>query len=163
MNKEKDTAYQSIVNDLSNAMATIDSNRLSVRINNIESMKNRIKEYKLANRDNLRKGIYNPLFILCGGKKNYHMYNDNSITSIIEIITKDHNEKIEARNERIAQKLLPLRIISVSGAIGKSDTSFEGQYIAQTDKGEKRIAVRIIFAGGYNIQCYHCRALVSIK
>ena len=108
-------------------------------------------------------GYYAELYRRCGGKTNYAFIKESD-KRIVEIVTKDHNFKIARRNIKISKKLAESNITEVNESkVTMSDDGFNGYFKVVTDKGVKFVNIDTIYAGGYNIQRFHCRVLVKIK
>jgi len=105
--------------------------------------------------------FYKNLFILAGGKGNYHLIQYGFNSDVEEKIRKNSKSKIEARNAKIALKLLKLGADSVieSGDMIYSKDGFNGVFKV----AGKTVIIETIYAGGYNVQCLHLRCLVKIK
>lgn len=71
---------------------------------------------------------------------------------------------IKARNANIANKLIKAEITQVlSSVFTRTSDGFNGIFKVETNKGPKVVTVDTIYAGGYNIQCFHIRVLVKVK
>lgn len=160
-------ATKKLINDLQHTLSVFDSKYIeSQRVWAAERTIamfefKRSDEYKSIKNTSER---YGRLFDLCGGKTWYNVFYGNSTDAIDAFVIKNCNAIIAKRNAKIAKKLDDAGIVSVGGSdLVLADGGFEGYYEIATDKGNKRVTISIIFAGGYNIQCAHLRVLVKIK
>tara|TARA_S200000501_G_scaffold359576_1_gene385678 strand:- start:446 stop:934 length:489 start_codon:yes stop_codon:yes gene_type:complete len=67
----------------------------------------------------------------------------------------------ENRNKRIAQKFEKAGIADIDSddLVVIYGTDFCGEWFINNH----HVKLQVIWAGGYNIQCYHCRVLCSVK
>lgn len=125
-----------------------------------------LKQAKIDNdhqRDNC--WVYYPaLFAACGGKGNYQLIQYGYSDRVEAIIINSEKTKAQKRNIKIAKKLVESEITEVlSVELVHSDDGFNGYFDVLTTKGNKRVYIDTIYAGGYNIQCAHLRVLVKVK
>lgn len=107
--------------------------------------------------------VYSVLYEAVGGKGWYQLL-DWSNAGIAEKITKKKKANSEARNAKIALKLEKIGIAEITEASPVySNNGFVGVWKVKTDKGQFKVTVEVILAGGYNIQCLHHRVLVNVK
>lgn len=119
-------------------------------------------EAKLLRKD--QHAYYAKLFAIAGGKTWYNVFDGRSDAMIEEFVKKNHERTIEARNSKIAAKLVKTEVTEiVSSEYARTEDGFNGFYIVNTNTGVKRIRIETIVAGGYNIQCLHLRVLVKIS
>lgn len=124
-------------------------------------MLQQIKEYKASS--NPTKWNYDEMFSICGGKI-WYMQTTYGQTSLMAFVEKNNKNNSEKRNAKIAAQLEKAGIIEVlSGGIDWNADGFNGTFTVNTDQGVKRVSVDTIYAGGYNIQCFHLRVLVKIR
>ena len=125
-----------------------------------------IREFK-SNPENKKTdtwSYYTKLFALAGGKTWYTAFNGRGDAFITEFITKNVEATIEKRNYLIAKKLVAKGISEITGTHVINSNGFEGTYVATNSEGKKAaITINVIMAGGYNIQCLHCRTLVKVR
>ena len=121
------------------------------------------EEYKEAmNRSHWE--AYEKLFAIAGGKTWYNVFYGRDEESIENFVTKNCAKIAKNRNLKISQKLQKAGITDViSEEISHTDDGFNGFFIINTDKGQKRVTIETVYAGGYNIQCLHLRVLVKVK
>jgi hypothetical protein len=120
------------------------------------------KEFKHLSRD--AWAYYPKLFAVCGGKGNYELikygYSDNTERVIIQSETLN----TQKRNIKIAKKLIGAEITEVvSVEFACTNDGFNGFFDVLTAKGNKRVTIDTLYAGGYNVQCAHLRVLVKVK
>ena len=107
---------------------------------------------------------YAKLFAIAGGKTWYNAFDGRSDAMIEEFVKKNHERTIEARNAKIAAKLVKAEVTEVvSSEYIRTEDGFNGFYVVNTNTGAKRIRIETIVAGGYNIQCLHLRVLVKVS
>lgn len=124
-----------------------------------------IKKYKEENRPN-RLGdwnYYKGLFDVAGGKTWYLLLNGRTDEQVRDIVNKNIDAMIEKRNQTIVNKLVKHCVTKIEGVGTIHSDGFEGRYVATTNQGKKGIRIKIIVAGGYNIQCLHQRCLVHVR
>lgn len=124
-----------------------------------------IREYKATPEYKAAGGFsrnYGTLFDLAGGKTWYEQFSYGE-RSALEFVEKNAKRNSEKRNAKIAAQLEKAGITSVvSGNIDWNRDGFDGYFHVMTDRGMLRVVVNTVFAGGYNIQCFHLRVLVKI-
>ena len=104
---------------------------------------------------------YDRLYAIAGGKTWYRALTGGNWNEFVE---KNCAATVAKRNASIAKKLNQAGVIEVLGQeFTKTADGFNGIFIVNTDKGEKRVIIETILAGGHNIQCLHNRVLVKVK
>ena len=105
---------------------------------------------------------FDQMFGITGGKAWYEQMSYGK-TSLLAFVEKNNKKNAEKRNAKIAAQLEKAGITEViSGDITWNKDGFDGVFKVNTDKGVKTVRVETIYAGGYNIQCFHVRTLVKI-
>lgn len=108
--------------------------------------------------------LYDALHSVAGGKIWYGQMTNGNKESLLSFVEKNAKLTSEKRNAKIANQLQKAGITGVtSGQITWNKDGFNGSFTVMTDKGEKRVKVETIYAGGYNIQCFHIRVLVKVN
>lgn len=159
-------AIKNIMNQLETVFADLDNNIL------VESGKwafnRRAKVFEFLDSDEAKEmtstAKYLKAFDIAGGKTWYNILTGNNDEMLQEWINKNHKLVIKKRNHSIANKLEKVGVTEViSDEMSISSNGFTGCYVVKTDKGNKRVTIEVISAGGYNVQCFHLRTLVKIK
>jgi hypothetical protein len=106
---------------------------------------------------------YYEMFDICGGKVWFEQFQYGE-RSALEFVEKNAKRNAEKRNFKIAAQLEKAGITSITGGgLIWNANGFDGEFNVETDRGPLRVVVNTIYAGGYNIQCFHLRVLVKIK
>lgn len=102
---------------------------------------------------------------IMGGKTWYSMQQGRSIDDINAMITKMCKEAAAARIAKITKQLCDLEVqeCQLVEAYADGATTVDGVYKMMTDKGQRVVTIKTVFAGGYNIQCGHLRVLCKVK
>lgn len=120
------------------------------------------EEYQKLRRDAWT--VYPMMFNMCGGKTWYQIFSHGYNANVAEFMVKNSKAIADRRNAKIANKLIKSGVTEVlSKEYVYSSNGFDGVFRVMTDKGEKRVVINSIYAGGWNIQCFHIRVLVSVK
>jgi hypothetical protein len=107
--------------------------------------------------------LYPKLFSIAGGKTWFNVFGTGEKFTL-EFVEKNCKAVATKRNAKIASKLTQAGVTEVIDTeIAHSHSGFDGFYRVRTEQGEKRVTIRTIYAGGYNIQCAHLRVLVNVK
>ena len=87
--------------------------------------------------------------------------NDWSLDNHVERVIKRTKRTQESRNKRIAQKFEKAGIANIESndLVVVYGEDFRGEWIIDGHL----VKLDVIWAGGYNIQCLHCRVLCKIK
>src|ERR1700748_3865644 len=100
--------------------------------------------------------VYPMMFNICGGKGWYQVFQYGYNPVVKEFMVKNSKAIADRRNAKIANKLIKAGVTEVlSQEYVYSPDGFDGVFKVMTDKGEKRVVINSIYAGGYNIQCFH--------
>ena len=103
---------------------------------------------------------YDRVFNLAGGKSWWQALSGHGPAGRAEVITKNCKAVAAKRNASIEAKLNKAGITEIEQAeVIHTRDGFDGIYKADGH----RIKISTIIAGGYNIQCLHCRVLVKIS
>lgn len=107
-------------------------------------------------------GSYQRLYGICGGKSWYRLLDGRSDAGIAEAVEREFNKRVASRNAKVAAALHKIGVNTATGIVWASSADgFSGTFRVQTDKGQRTVTLRVITAGGYNVQCLHARVLVK--
>lgn len=103
---------------------------------------------------------YSRIFNLAGGKTWWQALSGNNAAGRAALITKNCAAVAAKRNQTIINKLAKNGITEIGGAeVIYTKDGFNGVFKV----GGRRVEIRTIYAGGYNIQCLHLRVLTYIN
>jgi len=159
---------QTIINQLNEVFAPMDAEVLESSKEWARSRVAALATFKASEEyQALRRNVwalYPKLHTIAGGKTWYALFNQNTAAAIDEFMTKNCAAVVAKRNAMIAKKLTAAEVTDVTETkFTHTRDGFDGIFRVTTNKGDKRVEVRTIRAGGYNIQCLHLRVLVSVK
>lgn len=152
-----------LFNTITEILAVYDQQTIDSQIASIPARRQAKKEIWQQHGVKKFGNVYSVLFDAVGGKGWYQLL-DWSTADIAEKITKREKANAEARNAKIALKLEKIGVAEIVDANPVySNSGFVGTWVVKSDKGNFKVSVDVILAGGYNIQCLHNRVLVSVK
>ena len=162
------TTFNEIINSLSTHFNTYDEQYVARMVKWVLERKAAVIEFK-KQPDYLHMDVYKKyakLHAMCGGSKTwYGIINDNGVESLEKIAQKICADNITARNVKIATKIESVGATDVigDGEVVTCADGFNGVFFVKTDVGQKRVEIKTVLAGGYNVQCLHYRTLVKVK
>ena len=149
-----------LITKLEQAFAKCDAYYLEQIPTQVEEMRNTWSKIRKDYYDSHHQSEWRYLTCPCGAvfKKKAYYYN---LQDHIKKDVKETKQKHKARNKKIAKKLEKAGITDIN-AINfevKYGDDFVGSWIIDGYK----VTIKVIFAGGYNIQCLHNRVLCNVK
>lgn len=161
------TAFNTITKQLNEVFAELDTKLIEQSVEWVMKRYDAVREYQKTDEYKDRLISYDDrrakLIALAGGKTYLNMFDWGREETKKRFIKKTE-AIIEARNANIANKLIKAEITQVlSSDFTRTSDGFNGIFKVETNKGPKVVTVDTIYAGGYNIQCFHIRVLVKVK
>jgi hypothetical protein len=161
-------AFETIVAKLAEVFAEMDAKtEVDAREWGLRT-RDRIKAVRDELRENRRKmgewAYYERVYAAANGKVWFRAL--DGLDDVCVIATMDQNTAatVAKRNATIVAKLMKAGITEViESTFARSKDGFDGKFVVNTDQGRKAVTINSIYAGGYNIQCFHMRVLVKIK
>lgn len=151
---------QQIINSLEELFAEQDKISLEQNITWIKGRVTAIQELRESPEfKNLHYSErYETLFQTAGGKGWFNVISGRSMQMIVEIMTEKHKETCNARNVKIAKKLIAAGINEIrNGSIVMTNDGFNGVYVVEG----RTITIQTILAAG-DVQRLHQRVLVKV-
>jgi hypothetical protein len=160
-------AISDIIAGLNVVLAPLDAERLVRSQEWAQRRCNALVEFKASEEGqalrNNQWAYYRKLFELSGGKTWYSVFGGGYGPSVADFMVKNCAAAKDKRNWKIAKYLIDAGVTSVtSSTYARTSDGYDGTFTVMTDKGDKTVYVRSIYAGGYNIQCLHIRVLVKV-
>lgn len=107
---------------------------------------------------------YDKLFAAAGGKSWYGVLGGLNDAGVVAVMDKNSAAVAAKRNATISAKLAKAEVTEVlESTYSRTNDGFDGTFVVMTNKGKKVVTINSIYAGGYNIQCFHVRVLVKVK
>lgn len=160
------TSIETIMESLKAEFASWDAKLLEDTLAWAAGRSAAVREFE-ANEENMKLrrancwDFYSKVHAIAGGKTWYAIVRQGNKRRD-EFVVKNCAAIVASRNAKIAKKLVGVTEIGAAKVIRSGD-GFEGIWSVMTNEGEKRITIRTIYAGGYNIQCAHFRTLVKVR
>lgn len=161
-------AFESIVAKLNevfvemDAKVQTDAREWGIRAR--DRIRARREELKDQRRQMGEWAYYERLWAAANGKTWFRALNGLDDAGVILVMDQNTAATIAKRNATIAAKLMKAGINEVlESTFARSVDGFDGTFVVNTDQGRKVVKINSIYAGGYNIQCFHMRVLVKIK
>lgn len=108
--------------------------------------------------------FHDGLYAIAGGKTWYNALYGSSDEQINTYVTRNCEAITKKRNTRIASKLNNAGVTTIiSEEFTSTSNGFNGVFMVNSDKGQKKVTISTVYSGGHNVQCLHLRVLVNIK
>lgn len=161
------TALNTITKQLNEVFADLDAKLIEQSVEWVMKRYDAYVEYQKSDEYKNRVGTseerWNKALAIAGGRTYRDMFDWGKEETKKRVIKKT-KATIESRNTSIASKLVKAEITQVlSSNFTNTNDGFNGVFMVETNKGPKKITIDTIYAGGYNIQCFHIRVLVKVK
>jgi len=148
-----------LISKLEKAFAKCDAYYLQKIPTDVEEMRVNWREFKKNFYDNTDRPKWS--YPVCPYGSAFEYKAQFSLQEHIEKTTKETQKKHEARNYKIAKKLEKAGVTNIDAINFEIEygNDFVGSWIIDGHK----VTIKVIFAGGYNIQCLHNRVLCNVK
>lgn len=161
-------AVEQIITDLNEVLKDLDAQQVIKAKEWAKARVAAIREFKASQlyqdmrRDSYK--LYGHLHAIAGGKTWYGIFNGRNEAMINEFMEKNCAAIAAKRNASIAKKLAAFEVATVTGKeFTRTSDGFHGFFELTTDSGKRTVHIDTIYAGGYNIQCFHQRTLVKVR
>ncbi len=161
------TAIETIMNQLQPLFAELEEKFLADTQKFVKERMQAVKEFQVNERKLCRDNVweyYRRIHEIAGGKTWYSLFQGRNAALMEEVVNKYCDNVNKKRNATIAAKLTKAGAQEVTdSSFARTNDGFNGFFQVNTDKGDKVVEIRTIYAGGYNIQCAHLRVLVKVR
>ena len=148
-----------LITKLEQAFAKCDAYYLQKIPTDVEDMRNNWKEFKKNFYSNTDRPKWS--YPVCPYGSAFEYKAQFSLQEHIEKTIKETKNKHEARNYKIAKKLEKAGVTNINAINFEIEygNDFTGSWVIDGHN----VTIKVIFAGGYNIQCLHNRVLCNVK
>lgn len=151
---------QQLIKKLEQAFAKCDEHYLQEIPTDVEQMRQNWQQIRKDYYDTHDRSEWRYLDCPYGSvfqKKAYHYNLQDHIKKDI----KETKQKHKARNDKIAKKLEKVGITDINAI--NFEVNYGDDFVGSWIIDGYKVTIKVIFAGGYNIQCLHNRVLCNVK
>jgi hypothetical protein len=150
---------ENLITKLEQAFAKCDTHYLQKIPLDVENMRANWKQVKTDFYNNVDRPRFSTPLCPYGSAFEYKA--QFSLQEHIEKTIKETKQKHEARNYKIAKKLEKAGVNNIDAMNFEIEygNDFTGSWVIDGHN----VSIKVIFAGGYNIQCLHNRVLCNVK